>query len=150
MLGSLQAKLIGGGLAALALIAAFLWIKDAFDDRAELRKWQGSVLVSTQKASRNPKLIARDVPAQIDNMGAVLVSYRTNIAVQNKAVEDLEQKRKDTRAEAARQAALRKEVIQQSQSLAQQLRNEALNPVERDRLEAELRRVQDLAWEAGL
>lgn len=150
MLVTLQAKLIAGALGVALLLAGFLLIKGVVNERDNLRDWQKTVLVSTQKLSNNPKLIARDVPAQIDLVTAFVADLRTKLAVQNKAVDDLGQKRKDALAEAARQAALRKEVIAQSQSLAQQLRNEALTPVERENLEAELRRVQDLAWEAGL
>jgi hypothetical protein len=150
MLGTLEAKLIGGGIAALVLLAAFMWFKGVLHERSELRDWQHTVLVSTQKASSNPKLIARDVAAQIDNMGKALVGYRETVAVQNEKVAELGTKSKNALAEAAHQAVLRKEVIQQSESLADQLRNEALTPVEREKLEAQLRHAQDLAWEAGL
>lgn len=150
MFATLQAKLIGGGIAFAIFLALFFWVKDAFDDRAELRQWQASVHQTTKTASNNPKLAVTDVPAQIEVMGRAILNFKSQIVVQNKAVESLEEKRKDALAARDREAALRKEVIHKSQSLAQQLRNEALTPVERENLEAELRRVQDMAWEAGL
>lgn len=150
MLNSLYVK-IAGGVAALALlIAAFLWVKDAFDDRAALREWQSTTLQATQSASGNAKLVAKDVPQQIKLMGDAILNFKNQIQVQNKAVDSLEQKRKDAVAARDREVMLRKEVIQKSQSLAQELRNGAMSPVERGNLEAELRRVQDVAWEAGL
>ena len=150
MLGTLTSKLIAGGVGFLILLSAFLWFRGVLHERAELREWQHSVLIETQNASNNPKLIARDVGKQIQNMGQALKDFRDTIAVQNGKVEEANKKSQDALAFAAQQAALRKEVIAQSQALTQQLRNEALTPVDKERLEAELRRVQDLAWEAGL
>lgn len=150
MLSGLQLKLLGGGLILALLAAAYFWISGVLNERADLREWQAEILEATQEASDNPKLTEKGVKPQITAMGESLDGLREKLAVQNKAVDDLTEKRNKALAEAARQAALRKEVIAQSQSLAKQLRNEALTPVERDFLEAELRRVQDLAWERGL
>ncbi len=150
MFATLQTKLIGGGIAFAIFLALFFWVKDAFDDRAELRQWQATVYQTTKDASKNPKLALKDTAPQIKIMGDAILNFKNQIAVQNKAVETLEEKHKDALAARDREVALRKEVISKSQSLAQQLRNEALSPVERGNLEAELRRVQDMAWEAGL
>lgn len=150
MLATLQTKLIGGGIALLILIALFTWGKGVLNERAALRDWQVTVLDATKKASANPKLVARDVAGQIDILGGVLLKFKEKIAVQNEAVALGDKKVKEADAARDREAALRKEVIERSQSLAQQLQNEALSPVEKEKLEAELRRVQDVGWEAGL
>lgn len=150
MLQTLQAKLIGGGIAFLILLSAFLWVRGVVNERNQLQDEAQRVLVVTQTAANNPKLVMKDVPSQIQILGEAILKFKNQAAVQNKAVESLEEKRKDALAARDREAALRKEVIQKSQSLAQQLRNEALTPVDRSNLEAELRRVQDMAWEAGL
>ena len=150
MLGTLQAKLIGGGVLFVLVLALFLWGKGVLNERAELKDWQTSVLKTTQVAAGNPKLVERDVVSQIKILGESILKFKESIAVQNDAIASLSEKSKNALAARDREAALRKEVIVQSQSLARQLQNEAMTPVEREKLEAELRRVQNLAWEAGL
>jgi len=150
MFSTLKIKLISMALLAVGVIGFLFWGVGVLHDRAELKEWQTTVLHSVQTASANPKLVVKDVPAQIDVLGKSLLNFKNQIVVQNKAVDDLATKRNEALAARDREAALRKEVIIQSQSLAQQLRNEALTPVDRTKLETELRRVQDTAWEAGL
>jgi len=150
MLGTLQAKLIGGGVLFVLVLALFLWGKGVLNERAELKDWQTSVLKTTQVAAGNPKLVERDVVSQIKILGESILKFKESIAVQNDAIASLSEKSKNALAARDREAALRKEVIVQSQSLARKLQNEAMTPVEREKLEAELRRVQNLAWEAGL
>lgn len=150
MFATLKAKIIAGGVVALIVLAAFLAIKGLVNDRASLRDWQTTVLQATQDASHNKKLVARDVAGQVKILGDTILNFKQKIAVQNDAVASLEEKRKEALAAGDREAALRKEVIEQSQSLAKELRGQALTPVKRENLEAELRRVQDVAWEAGL
>lgn len=150
MLGTLQAKLIGGGIVFLILLAIFMWGKGVLDERSTLRDWQTTVLNVTKDASKNPKLVSRDVAGQIKILGESILKFKESIAVQNESIASLSEKSKNALAARDREAALRKEVIVQSQSLARKLQNEAMTPVEREKLEAELRRVQNLAWEAGL
>lgn len=150
MLGTLQAKLIGGGVLLVLVLSLFLWGKGVLNERAELKDWQASVLKTTQVASGNPKLVERDVVSQIKILGESILKFKESIAVQNESIASLSEKSKNALAARDREAALRKEVIVQSQSLARKLQNEAMTPVEREKLEAELRRVQNLAWEAGL
>ena len=150
MWATLQAKLIGGGIILAILLALFFWGKGVLDERSALRDWQTTVLNVTKEASHNPKLVTRDVAGQIKILGESILNFKKSIAVQNDAIASLSEKRKEALAARDREAALRKEVIVQSQSLARKLQNEAMTPVEREKLEAELRRVQNLAWEAGL
>lgn len=146
MLG-LPLKYILIGLAVIAMIAG---IKMHIDDYKDLQSFKAEVVSVTRTAADRPNLAESQVPLQIKYLGESLDSYRTKIGVQNKSIADLENRRKDALVEAARQAALRKEVILKSQTLAQKLRTEAKTPVEKEQLEADLRRVQDEAWELGL
>jgi hypothetical protein len=150
LFATLQARIIGGGVLLVLVLSLFLWGKGVLNERAELKDWQTSVLKATQVASGNPKLVRGDVESQIRHLGESLLNFKNQITVQNKAVDDLSVKRNEALAARDREAALRKEVIGKSQSLAQELRNSALTPVEREKRDAELRRVQDVAWEAGL
>lgn len=143
----LPLKYILMGIAALALI---MGLKMHIQDYRELQAFKAEVVSVTRIAADRPQLAEGQVTLQIKYLGEMLDSYRTKVGEQNKSIEDLEERRKVALAEAARQAALRKEVILKSQTLAQQWRTEAKTPVEKERLEADLRRVQDEAWELGL
>ena len=149
MFGTLKAKIVLGVVIALFTfgVVHIVKLRSEYND---LLKWQSAVLQATKQATQNQKLGAKDVATQIEALGQSLLNFKNQIVVQNKAVADLTVKRDEALAARDREAALRKEVIGKSQSLAQELRNAALSPVERDKLEAELRRVQDMAWEAGL
>lgn len=143
----LPLKYILIGFAALAMIVG---LKMHIQDYRELQAFKAEVVSVTRTAADRPHLAEGQVPLQIKYLGEMLDSYRTKVGEQNKSIEDLEQRRKAALAEAARQAALRKEVILKSQNLAQQWRTEAKTPVEKERLETDLRKVQDEAWELGL
>jgi len=143
----LPLKYILGGIAIIGLLFGLVRFVDHYND---LKDFRTEVVAVTRDAAHRPKLSEEQVPLQIKYLGLSLDSLRTKIGEQNKGIEKLEEERQSALAVAAREAALRKEVIQQSQSLAQELRNEARTPVEKDRLEAELRRVQDRAWELGI
>jgi hypothetical protein len=147
MLFGLSYLKIGAGLAALAiLVGIFLFLKhDVY-----LRQWQKDIVATTKVASGNPKLDAGTTGQQITLMGTAITNLKGSIEVQNKAVAKLGEDRQTALAKADREAVLRKEVIEQSESLARQLRDGSLSPVAKEKLEEELRRVQDLAWEAGL
>lgn len=143
-------KLIAGAVSASLLLVAFLVIKDAFDDRAELNTMVNAILIETRLASDNPKLKKSDIANQIKIMGEDRKQLGIEIAVQNEAIDALEEKRKQALDYADKQAELREEVIGKSKELAKQLRTKALSPVENSNLEAELRKIQDMAWEIGL
>ena len=143
----LPLKYILIGLAALALIAG---LKIHIQNYQDLKAFKAEVVSITRVAADRPQLSEGQVVLQIRYLGEMLDSYRTKIGLQNKSIEDLDKRRKVALAEAARQAALRKEVILKSQNLAQKWRTEASTPVEKEQLEADLRRVQDEAWELGL
>ena len=84
-------KLIGIGLGALALIAALLWIKDAFDDRAELRIWQDDVVKATRAAANRPNLSIENVAQQITLLGEGLKNCKEKVGIQNNAINALGQ-----------------------------------------------------------
>jgi predicted RNase H-like nuclease (RuvC/YqgF family) len=143
----LPLKWIIGGVGAIALLISAIAFWNHYTG---LKEFKSEVVAETRIAADRPNLSADNVPLQIKYLGQSLDSLRTKIGEQNKGIENLAKEREEALMEAARQAALRKEVIQQSQSLARELRNEALTPVDRDHLEEELRRVQDRAWELGV
>lgn len=88
---SLTTKLIGGAIIGLALLAAFLWIKDAFDDRAELRLWQDDVVTATRAAANRPKLSVENVAQQITLLGEGLKNCKDKVGIQNNAITALGQ-----------------------------------------------------------
>ena len=135
---------------SLAVLGMVIGLKMHIQDYRELQAFKAEVVSVTRTAADRPQLAEGQVTLQIKYLGEMLDSYRTKIGEQNKSIEDLDKRRKAALAEAARQAALRKEVILKSQTIAQKWRTEAKTPVEKENLEAELRRVQDEAWELGL
>ena len=150
MLEKLSLKIAAGALGALLIVSAFLFIKDAFDDRAELRQLTQGILVETRYATDNPDLKLVDVSIQIKNLGEAYKELAHQRVVQNEAIDALGQERKQALDYAENQALLRKEVIEKSKELAKKLRTQSLTPVAKENLEAELRKVQDMAWELGL
>lgn len=87
MFGFSTAKLIGGGIAILAVLAfiatAFSWR----NDRNNLRDWQNQVIAATVDAAnltdqkgRPAKLKPKDVPQQIRFLGEALDAVRTKTA----------------------------------------------------------------------
>ena len=65
-------------IAALAGVS-FVMLQHARHELAELRAWQGQVLTEAQDAANNPKLIARDVPAQIRELGRGVTALRDGL-----------------------------------------------------------------------
>lgn len=104
------AKLIGFGLGALALIAAFFWFRGALNERAELRDWQDQVTVATRLAADNPKLAKKDVAQQVGLLGKAISDLKAGIANQNAAINAHaeETKRQQEAATVARKRALQR------------------------------------------
>ncbi len=145
-------KILGAstGVLLLATIAMGAMISNKNDTIQSLDKFIVSVQTATQIASGNSKLDREDVPLQIQRLGTALSGAKQTLENQSDSIDRMGQETIKYRAEAQRQAVLREEVIRKSTELASKLQNEALTPVDRANLEAELRRVQDLAYEGSL
>jgi len=149
-LSTFKIQLIAGLIGFAALVGAFFVVKDAFDDRKELRTWQAEVVSATREAANRPQLSVDSVARQITFLGEDKQRYKDQLGSQNNKIAKLGEDTKKAQALAAHEAELRKEVIARAEELAKLLRNEALTPVDREHLEEELRRVQDQAWEQGV
>lgn len=86
MFGFSTAKLIGFGLAALALIGFLLWVNGLRTERNELRAWQSEVVTATRAAADNPKLGKDGVARQIALLGQSIKDLKAGIANQNAAI----------------------------------------------------------------
>lgn len=89
MFGFSTIKLIGMGIAALAVIALITMVLGWRSERNELREWQSGVLTATRTASANPKLGKKDVAAQITLMGKAIADLKGAIVHQNAAIDQL-------------------------------------------------------------
>lgn len=65
-------------IAALAGVS-FVLLQHTRRELDDLRTWQGQVLTEAQDAASNPKLISRDVPAQIRELGRGVTALRDGI-----------------------------------------------------------------------
>lgn len=65
-------------IAAVAAIS-FVMLQRTRNELADMRTWQGQVLTEAQDAANNPKLIARDVPAQIRELGRGVTALRDGL-----------------------------------------------------------------------
>ena len=155
----MMTKLLGGSTAALAIACIVMGITISYKNNTiaardaritTLEERQDLTVAALKKATGNDKLVAKDIPTQIDLLGESLIGAKKSITNQNTEIDNLSKDRDKALREADRQSALRKGVIERSKQLEIQLADLALEPVERERLEEELRRVQDLAFKGGL
>lgn len=65
-------------IAALAGVS-FVLLQHTRHQLDDLRTWQGQVLTEAQDAASNPKLISRDVPAQIRELGRGVIVLREGL-----------------------------------------------------------------------
>lgn len=104
------AKLIAMGVGALALVAAFFWIKDAFDDRRELLAWQGEIVSAVQSevpVERRKLVKPRTVADEIHWLGREYRTASSALASQSEKLRIAEGKTlaaQNTAANAARSA----------------------------------------------
>ena len=141
---------VSSGILLLTTVAMGAMISNKNDRIETMDRFIVSVQSATQIASGNPKLARDDVPLQIQRLGTALSGAKRTLENQSESIDRQADETKKYRAEAQRQAVLREEVIRKSTELAHRLQNDALTPVDRVNLEAELRRVQDLAYEGNL
>lgn len=120
-LGGLPWKLIGIGLAALAVAAfvlmAFHWKHQAADRKEKLE----IICKATRDASDNPKLGCGNVPIQIGELGASVKNLKAAIASQNAAVNDLAAKSRQAQDEAAQASRNAKKRAQGAEDTARRL-----------------------------
>lgn len=136
----------------LSVLAFFLWIQNGNLDRTvkQLQNWQNDMVTTVRLASGNSKVSKETARAQVQGMGNSLVVMHNAVKTQNEAITKLAAEKAEAEATAKREAAARADAIRTAKQLAKQLGEEALTPVPAQEMEQEIRRVQDLAYEAGL
>lgn len=154
-----MSKLMGVGLLGALIFAGVQTVRLRFanselSNREEviqrLTDWQGSIVQAIGLASGNPQTNATTAQAQVQAMGNSLVTLHNALKISNDAVDRLAEETRRAREAAAREASARAAAIRRADELARQLRDRAQAPVSPDQMEAEVRRAQDAAYEAGL
>lgn len=89
MFGFSTAKLIGAGIGLIAVLGFVFLALSWRSERNSLRDWQAVTVAATREAAGEPRLKARDVPAQIRALGDGLRSMRRAVDAQNLAIDAL-------------------------------------------------------------
>jgi hypothetical protein len=152
-------KLLGGALAgALIFSGVQTWrlssvnaaLSSAKEVIQDLTTWRDGMVSTVRLASGSPTITAKTAQAQVQAMGTSLVTLNAALKTSNDAAERLAEQKKEAEARAAAEASARRAAIARADQLAEQLRGGAEKPVDPLEMEAEVRRVQDLAYDAGL
>jgi hypothetical protein len=152
-------KILGVGMAGSLLFCGVQTIRLHIDS-TELRHrkeviqsltaWRDDMVTTIRLASGNTKVDPDTARPQVVSMGNALVSLNTALGKQNDAVAALTQQKAEAEARADAEAKKRAAAIARADDLASQLDQSALKPVNPQDMEAEVRRAQDLTYEAGL
>lgn len=148
--GSLVGALILSGVLGIALYVTSLRLTNAKEVIRNLTDWQSEMVSAVSLASGNPEVTKLTAKAQVQAIGNSLSTLNSALKTSNDAVEKLAQQRKEALARAAQAGKERAAAIKKAETLAAQLRTSAETSVSPEEMEAEVRRVQDLVYEAGL
>lgn len=152
-------KVLGGALAGSLILAGIQtlrlsWSNSALSSAKEviqrLEGWQGQMVQSIGLASGNHAVTKDTAQAQVQTMGTALTTLTNALKSSNDAVDRLAEDKRRADETAAREAQARAAAIATAEKLRDQLNERATKPVSADQMEAEVRRAQDAAYEAGL
>ena len=154
-ISTLPWKLIGAGLAALALIA-IVWAHFASDSRTradltKLKEQAGAVLFATREAADNPDLSWQDTAGQIVAMGESNRSLKGEIAATNLRIDEMARQAVAAKAHAAEMVKIAAKAKAQRAAALRQLSDMAATPGTRDDCLALLQEAEealDLVHEA--
>jgi hypothetical protein len=147
--GALVGALIFSGVQTIRLEMTQSALGSAKEVIQRLSGWQGSMVQAVSLAS-GTQVTPDTAQAQVQAMGTSLQTLHTALKSSNDAVDRLAEQKRVAEEAAAREAKARAAAIAKANDLAKQLRLSAAAPVAPDEMEAEVRRAQDLSYEAGL
>ena len=99
------AKLIGFGIGLIAVLGFVFMALSWRAERDRLRDWQAVTLSAARDAAGNPKLLVRDVPQQVRELGDGLKRTTEALNRQSAAVDALGRRSAELVAEASRTAS---------------------------------------------
>lgn len=148
----LLSKILGGTTLVLAIAAGIfysLW-QGALHREGVLKTWQRDTVAAVAQEAGNPAVTAATASAQIHAMGRSLANALAAVKIQSQAVDHLADMTKMANERADAEARARASAVKRAESLAGQLAEEAKTPYSQADLDAEIRRIQDQIYEAGL
>lgn len=152
-------KVLGASLVGALILSGHLylsksWIEADLTNAKEVIKrlegWQGGMVQTIRLASGNDKVTKDTAQAQVQTMGDSLSTLVGALKTSNDAVDRLSEQTRRAEEVAAREAEARAAAIHTAEQLREELANRASAPVSPRDMEAEVRRAQDAAYEAGL
>lgn len=155
----IKEKVLGGALAgALFFSGVQTWrlssvnsaLSSAKEVIQDLTTWRDDMVSTVRLASGSPTITEKSATAQVQALGTSLVTLNAALKTSNDAADRLADQKAQAEARAATEAKARQAAIARAEELAKQLRGGAEKPVDPSEMEAEVRRVQDLAYDAGL
>lgn len=148
----LTSRVLGSALVGALVFSGVQTVRlnNAKEVIQSLTDWQGAMVQTIRLASGNSDVATDTAQAQVQSMGQSLTVLHSSLKLSNDAVDRMEQEARKARAEAEREMARRAAAIRTAEQLREQLRERATTPVAPDEVEAEVRRAQDAAYEAGL
>lgn len=152
-------KVLGASLAGALIFSGYLyvtksWVEGELSSAKEviqrLEGWQGDMVSTIRLASGNDKVTKETALAQVQALGDSLSTLNGALKLSNDAVDRLSEETRRAEEAAAREAKARAAAILTAEKLRDELNLRAGSPVSADEMEAEVRRAQDAAYEAGL
>jgi predicted house-cleaning NTP pyrophosphatase (Maf/HAM1 superfamily) len=145
-------KILGAGLAGALILSVVQSVRlaSAKEVIQRLEGWQGDVVTAIRLASASPEVTADTAKGQVQAMGQSLSTLNAALTKSNDLVEEMGRQKAEADSRAEAESRARAEAIKRADSLAAQLRAGASKPVSPAEMEKEVRRVQDLAYDAGV
>lgn len=148
--GALAGSLILSGILGVLLVTTRADLSGAKEVIRSLEGWQDQMVSAIGLASGNPKVTKDTAQAQVQSMGQSLIELHNALQISNNAVDRLAELRRMAEETAAREAKARAAAIRTAEGLRDELTSRSTEPVAPADMEAEVRRAQDAAYEAGL
>lgn len=146
--GALAGALIFSGVQSFRLNRSEAALGSAKEVIQRLTVWRGEMVTTVALASGSVVTVDT-AKAQVQAMGSSLATLNGALKMSNDAVDRLADQKREAELRVASEMKARAAAIAKAQDLARQLRLSAVRPVEPEQMEAEIRRAQDLAYEAG-
>lgn len=155
MIRLLTTKVLGGALAGSLILSGILGVQLAFTKSElssakeviqDLTSWRDDMIGSIRLATGSPDTDAKTAKMQVQALGQAHTALKETVKSQNSAIAALEQGTLRAKQAAAREASARAAAINRAEDLEAEL----VTRVPRQDVEAAVREVQDMLYEAGL
>lgn len=150
MAGALAGSLILSGVLGVSLYLRGLELESAKEVIQDLADWQGDMVQAIRLASGSPETTEKTARAQVQAMGQSLLVLNGALTTANNAVDRLADEKAKAEAIAEREMRARAAAMATAERLLKELQARGQVPVAAEDMEAEVRRAQDAAYEAGL